>query len=72
MVRDDGVGGADPGGGSGLVGLHDRVEALGGTIKIDSPAGGGTSVVVTLPSATGPDQDPFFRLAGVRDAGQQQ
>ena len=56
MVRDDGVGGADPGGGSGLVGLHDRVEALGGTIKIDSPAGSGTTVVVTLPSATGPDQ----------------
>jgi signal transduction histidine kinase/putative methionine-R-sulfoxide reductase with GAF domain len=49
MVRDDGVGGADPGGGSGLVGLRDRVEALGGTVQIDSPVGGGTSVVVTLP-----------------------
>jgi PAS domain S-box-containing protein len=57
MVRDDGVGGADVGKGSGLVGLHDRVEALGGTITIDSPAGGGTSVVVTLPSATGPDRE---------------
>jgi signal transduction histidine kinase len=56
MVRDDGVGGADPGGGSGLVGLHDRVEALGGTIKIDSSAGSGTCVVVTLPIATEPDQ----------------
>jgi signal transduction histidine kinase len=48
-IRDDGVGGADSGRGSGLVGLHDRVEALGGTIRIDSPAGGGTSLVVTLP-----------------------
>jgi signal transduction histidine kinase len=54
MVRDDGVGGADPGAGSGLVGLHDRVEALGGTIKIDSPAGRGTCLVVTLPIATEP------------------
>ena len=48
-IRDDGLGGADPGQGSGLVGLHDRVEALGGTIDIDSPAGGGTALVVTLP-----------------------
>ena len=63
MVRDDGVGGADPGGGSGLVGLQDRVEALGGTIKIDSSAGSGTCVVVTLPIATEPDQeiDNFLR-----------
>jgi PAS domain S-box-containing protein len=48
-IRDDGVGGADVGRGSGLVGLQDRVEALGGTIGIDSPPGGGTSLVVTLP-----------------------
>jgi PAS domain S-box-containing protein len=48
-IRDDGIGGANPGRGSGLVGLRDRVEALGGTIRIDSPAGGGTSLVVTLP-----------------------
>jgi signal transduction histidine kinase len=48
-IRDDGVGGADSGRGSGLVGLQDRVEALGGTIRIDSPPGGGTSLVVTLP-----------------------
>jgi len=48
-VRDDGVGGADPNQGSGLVGLQDRVEALGGTIRIDSPRGGGTSLLVTLP-----------------------
>jgi PAS domain S-box-containing protein len=48
-VRDDGRGGADFGKGSGLVGLQDRVEALGGTIRIDSPRGGGTSLVVSLP-----------------------
>jgi signal transduction histidine kinase len=48
-VRDDGIGGADPGEGSGLIGLQDRVEALGGTIENDSRAGAGTSVVVSLP-----------------------
>jgi signal transduction histidine kinase len=48
-IRDDGVGGADPGRGSGLVGLRDRVEALGGRIEIRSPAGSGTSLVVALP-----------------------
>ena len=48
-VRDDGVGGADPVRGSGLIGLNDRVEALGGTVRIDSPAGKGTSLLVTLP-----------------------
>jgi glucose-6-phosphate-specific signal transduction histidine kinase len=37
--------------------LQDRVEALGGTIKIDSSAGSGTCVVVTLPIATEPDQE---------------
>ena len=48
-VRDDGVGGADARHGSGLVGLHDRVEALGGTIRIESPPGAGTLLVVALP-----------------------
>jgi len=48
-VRDDGVGGADPGGGSGLIGLRDRVEALGGTVEIKSPQGTGTTLLVTLP-----------------------
>ena len=43
-IRDDGIGGADPSQGSGLIGLSDRVEALGGTIEISSPAGGGTSL----------------------------
>ncbi|MDX6503824.1 MAG: hypothetical protein QOE29_949, partial [Gaiellaceae bacterium] len=48
-IRDDGVGGADSGQGSGLVGLHDRVEALGGTLRIESPRGAGTLLVVALP-----------------------
>ena len=41
-IRDDGVGGADAGRGSGLIGLTDRVEALGGDLEIASPAGSGT------------------------------
>jgi len=48
-IRDDGVGGADPDRGSGLVGLRDRVEALGGTIEIISPAGQGTCLLARLP-----------------------
>jgi signal transduction histidine kinase len=51
-VFDDGVGGADPTRGSGLVGLTDRVEALAGTITIDSPVGAGTALRVELPLAT--------------------
>jgi signal transduction histidine kinase len=49
-VRDDGVGGADPRG-SGLTGLRERAEALGGTLTLTSPPGGGTSVEVGLPAA---------------------
>jgi PAS domain S-box-containing protein len=48
-IRDDGVGGADPQGGSGLIGLRDRVEALGGTIEIASLIGQGTSLVARIP-----------------------
>jgi signal transduction histidine kinase len=48
-VRDDGIGGADAGRGSGLIGLTDRVEALGGTITVSSPAGTGTALLVELP-----------------------
>jgi signal transduction histidine kinase len=49
-IRDDGVGGADPGHGSGLIGLRDRVDVLGGSIEIASPAGEGTSLLVTIPT----------------------
>jgi signal transduction histidine kinase len=49
-VRDDGVGGVDAGRGSGILGLTDRVEALGGTISIASPPGGGTTLSVRLPA----------------------
>ena len=48
-VRDDGVGGADPAGGSGLRGLADRVTAVGGRIELASPAGGGTLLRAELP-----------------------
>jgi signal transduction histidine kinase len=48
-VRDDGVGGADPARGSGLAGLADRVEALGGSIQLRSAAGSGTHITVELP-----------------------
>jgi signal transduction histidine kinase len=48
-VADDGGGGADPARGSGLRGLADRVEALGGSLGVDSPLGGGTRLVVELP-----------------------
>ena len=50
-IRDDGTGGADPDRGSGLVGLKDRVEALGGTITVQSPVGAGTALHVELPLA---------------------
>jgi signal transduction histidine kinase len=50
-IRDDGTGGADPDRGSGLVGLKDRVEALGGTIIVCSPPGAGTSLHASLPLA---------------------
>ena len=49
-IRDDGVGGADPSRGSGLIGLRDRVEALGGTIEFDSPTGLGTRLDAEIPA----------------------
>jgi PAS domain S-box-containing protein len=48
-IRDDGCGGADPSRGSGLIGLTDRVDALGGTIEVASPSGAGTTLLITLP-----------------------
>ena len=60
-VRDDGIGGADTRRGSGLVGLKDRIEALGGTFAVHSPAEQGTSVTCNLPIPAGnerPDAEP--------------
>jgi signal transduction histidine kinase len=52
-IRDDGDGGADPAGGSGLIGLRDRVHALDGSIEINSGLGEGTAIVVELPLRPG-------------------
>jgi signal transduction histidine kinase len=49
LVRDNGVGGADPSTGSGLRGLCDRVDALDGRLEVESPPGGGTTVTVEIP-----------------------
>jgi signal transduction histidine kinase len=51
-VRDDGIGGVDPGRGSGILGLTDRVEALSGQFALESPPGVGTTISVALPTAT--------------------
>jgi signal transduction histidine kinase len=48
-ISDDGIGGADPADGTGLVGLRDRVEVLGGTIEVTSPAGRGTTLLIEIP-----------------------
>jgi signal transduction histidine kinase len=48
-VSDDGVGGADAGRGSGLIGLQDRIESLGGTLEITSTPGNGTSILAKIP-----------------------
>jgi signal transduction histidine kinase len=48
-IRDDGIGGADPAKGSGLTGLRDRIEAVGGTFDVTSPAGGGTTLLIKIP-----------------------
>ncbi|MGW6200770.1 GAF domain-containing sensor histidine kinase [Kribbella sp. NPDC055110] len=52
VVRDDGIGGADPALGSGLVGLKDRLDALGGSFVVNSPPGGGTTATCELPIGT--------------------
>jgi len=52
-VGDDGIGGASRHGGSGLTGLADRVEALGGIFEVISPSGGGTTIVANLPMVGG-------------------
>jgi PAS domain S-box-containing protein len=65
-VRDDGVGGADPEAGTGLRGLADRVDALGGVLRVSSIAGAGTTVTAELPlAAAGPE--PVASALGVAD-----
>jgi signal transduction histidine kinase len=49
-IRDDGVGGADPVRGSGLMGLRDRIEAVGGALTVTSPAGHGTTLLIEIPA----------------------
>jgi signal transduction histidine kinase len=56
-VSDDGIGGADVGRGTGLRGLFDRVDALGGTLEVESPPGGGTRVTASLPVRSAVPQD---------------
>jgi signal transduction histidine kinase len=51
QIADDGCGGADAVGGSGLRGLADRLEAIGGSFELESPAGGGTVVRARVPLA---------------------
>ena len=63
MVHDDGIGGADPARGSGLNGLKERVEALGGRLRITSPRGDGTSLLVRIPIEAEPPEEAG-RLAG--------
>jgi len=57
QVSDDGIGGADVARGTGLRGLFDRVDALGGTLEVESPPGGGTRVTASLPVRSAVPQD---------------
>jgi signal transduction histidine kinase len=50
-VADDGVGGALEDAGTGLLGLRDRIEAVGGTLEIDSPVGRGTRLTAKVPAS---------------------
>ncbi len=69
-VADDGRGGADFGRGSGLQGLGDRVRALGGSLTIDSPPGGGTTLFADIPLAPfRHEHDPFIELGYEGDGG---
>jgi signal transduction histidine kinase len=52
LVKDDGAGGADPGGGTGLSGIERRLAAFDGTVRLESPPGGGTELAMVLPCAS--------------------
>ena len=49
MITDNGIGGADPAGGSGLRGLADRIEALDGGLRVESSPGSGTRIEARIP-----------------------
>ena len=66
-IRDDGVGGATPTRGSGLAGLADRVQALGGTIRLTSRPGAGTEITAELPLEPG-TADDMPGVAGVSES----
>ncbi|HEX2102971.1 MAG TPA: histidine kinase [Solirubrobacteraceae bacterium] len=69
-VSDDGAGGARPEAGTGLLGLADRVAALGGTLRIDSRPGGGTTLVATIPLAPWRTaEEPFLEFGYEGDGG---
>jgi hypothetical protein len=66
-VSDDGVGGAELGGGSGIQGLADRVGALSGSLAVDSPPGAGTRVTAVIPlTAAEPGEEPVTQLDAMR------
>jgi signal transduction histidine kinase len=52
LISDDGIGGADSDKGTGLIGLKDRIEVLGGRMQVDSPPGVGTTLDITIPYET--------------------
>jgi PAS domain S-box-containing protein len=68
-IEDDGLGGAEPSAGSGLVGLIDRVEALGGRFALNSRPGAGTRISIELPLAR-PSADPVHDVGGAGRASQ--
>jgi signal transduction histidine kinase/uncharacterized protein YhfF len=69
-VADDGVGGARAGGGSGLHGLGDRIEALGGNLEVESEPGAGTRLRASIPLAPWRDgREPFIEFGYEGDGG---
>jgi signal transduction histidine kinase len=68
-IGDDGIGGADPVLGSGLVGLRDRIEALGGTIEVESPPGKGTRLDAEIPICSNAASNPVDRTMPDSETG---
>lgn len=72
VVRDNGIGGAGVGSGSGLIGLNDRVEVLGGQFGVVSPPGEGTTLTAIIPLAGAVPTTPATDDAGADDVQQRQ